>query len=105
MLGFKTREEVGKEERSVKLRDDGNQQRINLEERAPSPRVPFSFTQENVVLPPLSPVSFSDYFKFNRNTTFNQLLDIPLSSQVQGHADGSLQPNDLPSHQHLASSS
>ncbi|KAK8608494.1 hypothetical protein V6N13_023916 [Hibiscus sabdariffa] len=35
---------------------------LGWQEREPSPGMPISFTQQNPILPPPSPVSFSDYF-------------------------------------------
>ncbi|KAK8618909.1 hypothetical protein V6N13_132886 [Hibiscus sabdariffa] len=59
---------------------------ISWQERAPSPGIPISFTQENLILRPPSPVFFSDYFDG---------VDEMLYPQTQGHADGSVQPNDV----------
>ncbi|KAK8992835.1 hypothetical protein V6N11_048903 [Hibiscus sabdariffa] len=64
----------------------GDSGAISWQERAPSPGIPISFTQENLILRPPSPVFFSDYFDG---------VDEMLYPQTQGHADGSVQPNDV----------
>ncbi|KAK8989872.1 hypothetical protein V6N11_064286 [Hibiscus sabdariffa] len=62
---------------------------VSWQERAPSPGIPISFTQENPILRPPSPIFFPDYFDGPTG------LDEMLYPQIQGHADGSVQPNDL----------
>ncbi|KAK8618906.1 hypothetical protein V6N13_132883 [Hibiscus sabdariffa] len=91
--------------------------------RAPSPGMPISFTQENSIRPPSSPLHFSDYF--DDHTGFDEVLNSEwlhsggdctisfsqdeasashLPQPMQGYTDGSImQPNDLPNHPHLGS--
>ncbi|KAK8474425.1 hypothetical protein V6N13_023920 [Hibiscus sabdariffa] len=98
------------------------------QERAPSPDIdmPISFTQENSIRPPSSPLHFLDYFDdhtgcdevlnsewlhsggdWDWTISFSQDTESAshLPQPIQGYTEGSImQPNDLPSSPHLGSS-